>query len=213
MGIYILIAIFVIVSFVALYVSLKSLIAKQWFMQWLRGTLGIAALVGASLSVLLIINLVQYNTAEEGQIVATLSFTELGDQEYQVELTDSGNNRKTYLINGDQWQLDIRLIKFAAWFDGDLPAFKLDRLSGRYLSLEQQNSVQTKAHDLADVAFVDTWSWFAKQAWLQFVQVKYGSATYMPMADGAIYQVRLFHDGLDASAVNTQAKEALSAWQ
>jgi hypothetical protein len=32
------------------------------------------------------------------------------------------------------------------------------------------------------------------------------------MANGAIYQVRLFHDGLDAQPVNQQAKQALSGW-
>jgi len=212
-GVYILIAIFVLVTLGALYISAKSLLTKQWFVQWLRGTLGIIALVGAVLSVLLIVNLVQYGTVKEGQAIATLSFNKIDEQEYEVELTDSADNRKVYRVNGDQWQLDVRLIKFAAWVDGDLPAYKLDRLSGRFLSLEQQNNTPSKAYNLADVVWVDTWSWMAKQKWLDFLQVKYGSATYMPMADGAIYQVRLFHDGLDANAVNSQAKEALSAWQ
>ncbi|GAA6133337.1 hypothetical protein NBRC116188_01260 [Oceaniserpentilla sp. 4NH20-0058] len=213
MGIYLLIFVFLVVALAALFLAVRSLVSKTWFLQWLRGTIGILAIIGAVLSVLLIVNLIQYGTADEGQVIATLAFAEVNDQEYDVELTDSANNRKLYRVNGDQWQLDVRLIKFSSWFDGDLPAFKLDRLSGRYLSLEQQNNSQSKAYDLADVFWVDTWGWFAKQRWLEALQVKYGSATYMPMADGAIYQIRLFQDGLDASAVNDQAKEALSAWQ
>lgn len=213
MSIYLLVFVFVLITLAALYLASRSLFTKAWFMQWLRGTIGILAIIGATLSVLLIVNLIQYGTVNEGQVIATLAFTEVNDQEYDVELTDSANNRKLYRVSGDQWQLDVRLIKFSSWFDGDLPAFKLDRLSGRYLSLEQQNNSQSKAYDLADVFWVDTWGWLAKQRWLEALQVKYGSATYMPMTDGAIYQIRLFHDGLDAKAVNKQAKEALSAWQ
>jgi len=213
MGVYLLAALCAVITIISLVLALKALISKAWFVQWLRGTAGIFALGSAIVGVLLIVNLVQYHTVKEGQVIATLSFVQIDDQEFEVELTDNANNRRIVRLSGDQWQLDVRLIKFSNWFDGDLPAYKLDRISGRYLSLEQQNSSDSKAYDLADMLLVDTWGWMTRQKWLGFVQMKFGSATYMPMADGAIYQVRLLHDGLDALAVNTQAKDALSSWQ
>lgn len=213
MSIYILIAICILLSATAFYIGIRFLLNKTWFIQWLRGTFGIVAVIGAIFCIWLIVNLVQYGTADEGEVIATLSFTEVDKQEYDVEVTDSANFRQTYRIHGDQWQLDIRLIKFSLLLNGGLPAYKLDRLSGRYLSLEQQNNLQPKAYGLAKIHGGDAWGWLAQQSWLDFFQVKYGSATFMPMADGAIYQVRLFQDGLDSVAVNDRAKQALLSWQ
>ena len=212
MGVYVLIAGLVVVALVLLYVAGKTLISRNWFMKWLRGSLGFLAVFGTAMSALVAFNLLHYSTVEEGQVIATLRFVEVGPQEFDVELVGRHKNIQFYRLEGDQWQLDVRLIKIAAWFDGDLPAYKLDRLSGRFLSLEQENQSTDNAHDLLDSQFVDTWPWIANKKWLNFVQAKYGSATYMPMANGAIYQVRLFHEGLDAQAVNEQAKQALNKW-
>lgn len=212
MGIYILIAALVVIALLLLYVSVKTLISRDWFMKWLRGSLGFLAVLGTVLSGIVAFNLLHYSTVEEGQVIATLRFIEVSPQEFDVELVGRHKNNQLYRLEGDQWQLDVRLIKVAAWFDGDLPAYKLDRLSGRFLSLEQENQTNKNAYDLLGSQFVDTWPWIANKKWLGLLQAKYGSATYMPMANGAIYQVRLFHDGLDAQAVNEQAKQALNNW-
>jgi hypothetical protein len=212
MGVQILAVALVILALIMLYFSAKALLSKDWFMKWLRGSFGLLAIACTALSGVVAFNLIHYSTVEEGQVIATLRFTELDNQEFDVELVGREDKKHLYRISGDQWQLDVRLIKVSAWFDGGLPAYKLDRLSGRYLSLEQENEAQRTAHDLLGKQLVDTWPWFANKKWLGFIQAKYGSATYMPMADGAIYQVRLFHDGLDASPVNDQARKALGDW-
>lgn len=212
MGVYVLIAVLVLLALILLFVSGKALISKNWFMKWLRGSLGFLAFTGMAISAAVAFNLFHYSVVDDGQVIATLRFAEIGPQEFDVELVGREKNKQLYRIEGDQWQLDVRLIKVSAWFDGDLPAYKLDRISGRFLSLEQENQASDNAYDLLGSQFVDTWPWFANKKWLGFVQAKYGTATYMPMANGAIYQVRLFHDGLDAQPVNEQAKQALSGW-
>ena len=212
MGVYVLIAALALLALVLLLVSGKALISRNWFMKWLRGSLGFLAFAGTAMSAVVAFNLLHYAVVDDGQVIATLRFVEIGPQEYDVELVGREKNKEIYRLEGDQWQLDVRLIKVSAWFDGDLPAYKLDRISGRFLSLEQENQASENAYDLLGSQFVDTWPWFANKKWLGFVQAKYGTATYMPMASGAIYQVRLFHDGLDAQPVNEQAKQALSGW-
>lgn len=212
MGVYVLIAILALLALILLYVSGRALISRNWFMKWLRGTLGFLAIFGMSISAVVAFNLLHYKVVDDGQVIATLRFVEVAPQEFDVELVGREKNKQFYQLQGDQWQLDVRLIKVSAWFDGDLPAYKLDRISGRFLSLEQENQVTENAYDLLGSQFVDTWPWFANKKWLGFVQAKYGTATYMPMANGAIYQVRLFHDGLDAQPVNEQAKQALNGW-
>ncbi|NVK37655.1 MAG: cation/multidrug efflux pump [Gammaproteobacteria bacterium] len=212
MGVQVLSIILVIIALLMLYLSFKTLLKSGWFIKWLKGTVGFLSFGATLLALIVAYNLVLYKSVEEGQVIATLRFVEVAPQEFDVELVRKDELKSLYRIQGDQWQLDVRLIKVSAWFDGDLPAYKLDRLSGRYLSLEQENSDKRTAHNLAEIPVMDTWPWIANKDLLGIVQANYGSATFMPMANGAIYQVRLFHDGLDAVAVNDQAKQALSNW-
>ena len=48
--------------------------------------------------------------------------------------------------------------------------------------------------------------------WLPFVDAVYGSATYLPMADGARFQVTISQTGLVARPTNDAAEAAVGAW-
>jgi len=49
--------------------------------------------------------------------------------------------------------------------------------------------------------------------WLPFVDAVYGSATYMPMAHGARYQVSMTQSGLVARPMNQAAATATESWK
>jgi hypothetical protein len=40
----------------------------------------------------------------------------------------------------------------------------------------------------------------------------YGSATYLPMSDGALYEIKVSQSGLVARPMNQAAREAVSGW-
>jgi hypothetical protein len=69
-------------------------------------------------------------------------------------------------------------------------------------------------HALRPPDWVDTWE-LARNAkeWLPWIDAVYGSATYLPMADGAIYDVRISPTGLLARPVNDAARKAASSWK
>ncbi len=192
--------------------AIKSLIKKNWFFQWLRGTSGFSILFITLLISLFALDLFGYSSTDEGKVIATLRFNAVEHQIFDVELADEKGVRTTYKLYGDQWQLDARLISIALLLKGSLPSYKLDRLSGRYLSLEQERNEIRGVHSLAKEGFVDTWPWLVEKQWLPFIDAKYGSATFMPMAQGAIYQVKLNESGLQAEPVNEQARAAVEAW-
>jgi len=192
--------------------AVKTLLARGWFVKWLRGTLGFSALVLTIFGAVLAFDLLSYYKSKEGEVLATLTFSQLTGQQYDVELVGAQGKPKSYQLWGDQWQLDVRLIRLQGLFTNDLPSYKLDRLSGRYLSLEQEKNAQRSIYGFVEGAFVDTWPWMLQQQWLSIIQAKNGSAAFMPMADGAIYEVRLYQRGLVAAPVNEQAKLAVEAW-
>jgi hypothetical protein len=97
---------------------------------------------------------------------------------------------------------------------GLLPGYRLDRISGRYVSLEEEKSFPRTVHALFynDSAF-DVWVFLKESGkFVSVIKSDYGSATYLPMKDGALYAVKLTQSGLAASPLNDRAKMAVENW-
>jgi len=174
--------------------------------------LGIVALSAAVFGTVFAFDLFTYSNSKEGEVIATLKFNQLSSQEYEVEFVGVKGLAKLYRLKGDLWQLDVRLIHTLAMFGGDLPSYKIERLSGRYLSLEEEKGRERSVYGFVDSPLVDTWPWLYGQGWVPMIKASQGSAAYMPMVDGAIYQVALTQQGLKALPVNNQAKVSAESW-
>lgn len=149
------------------------------------------------------------------QPVATLSFTALGPQSFRATLTDSAGNIRTAELRGDDWQLDARVLKWKGFATvlGLDPVYRLERLEGRYRNAGQESHDYHSVVELSADAGLDFWGFAQRNAgWMPWADAGYGSATYLPMADGAQYQVSLSQTGLLARPANQAAQDALSHW-
>ncbi|MEQ1491197.1 MAG: hypothetical protein ABL932_11685, partial [Terricaulis sp.] len=92
--------------------------------------------------------------------------------------------------------------------------YRLDRFSGRYTDTQQELNAERSAYDIRPErqSGIDLWPLardYAKYA--PMVDTLYGSGAYMPMADGARYEVRITQNGLIARPTNEVAAEASSS--
>ncbi|MFT6154848.1 MAG: hypothetical protein ACJA0E_001689 [Bermanella sp.] len=202
----------IILALLTLLASLKALLASGWLLKWLRGSGGIILLLFAVTATLIGYELLTFLKADEGQVIATLTFDKMGEQDFEVELVNSEGKRKNYRILGDQWQLDVKLVALEGLGQVGRPSYKLDRLSGRYLSLEQEKQDTRSVYALGEKKGLDLWSRVLANDLIPMLRAKYGSAAFMPMENGAIYQVKLFKKGLLAEPVNEQARQAIGNW-
>jgi hypothetical protein len=212
MSILVLSIVLLVLAFLMLLGTLKALIATGWLLKWLRGSGGIILLIFTLVSSVVGYELLTFFKADEGEVIATLTFDKTGEQDFFVELTRSTGVRSSYQVLGDQWQLDVKMVALHGLGEVGQPSYKLDRLSGRYLSLEQEKQDQRSVYSLGGHQKLDVWSWISTADWLPVLSATYGTAAFMPMDDGAIYQVRLFKKGLLAEPVNDQARQAVEAW-
>ncbi len=143
-----------------------------------------------------------YDRFNQETPVARLSFVKTGDFNYMAQLQqgDFCGNRQ-FKVLGDQFQLDAGFVKWKglAVLLGFEPRYRLDRLSGRYSSLNAQNSLETISHDLApDVLFdfFDETTPQGNQGWL--IDTRYGSSVYLTIDPSLQYQVFATEDGLIA---------------
>lgn len=214
------IAITFVIAFIALLLVFwggRVLLSGSWVLGFLRGTVGLLLFAGALLIVLVALDVYSYRNLGNEHSVGTVSFEQLGPQHFMVKFSDEDGLAQEFELHGDQWQLDARMLKWkgplARW--GIEPAYRLDRLSGRYLTLQDERNKERSVHALGESEHgVDVWSALREMGnRLPVVDAVYGSATFLPMQDGAVYEVRISHTGLLARPLNQQAQSALNEWQ
>lgn len=163
------------------------------------------------------LNLRTYARLTYEQPVAELVFESRGPQSYQVIVTQVPSGSMQILqVNGDEWQMDARVLKWRGWANllGLDAQYRLERFSGRYRDIDQERNAPRSVYQLADNPGIDIWTMAANRSrWLPFVDAVYGSATYLPMANGARYRVTMSQTGLLARPLNDAAQGAISSWQ
>jgi hypothetical protein len=175
------------------------------------GLLMLAVLMGALLA-----NLYTYHRLTYEQSAGELAFKRIADHRYQVSLTESNGALQVLQLQGDEWQLDARVIKWhgIANMLGLDPLYRLERLSGRYRDVRQEQNRPRSVHGLAKDPGLDLSDMTQRYGrWLPWLDITYGSATYMPMVDGAHYEIKLTAAGLLARPGNAAAKLAVANWR
>lgn len=202
-------------AFGALLVILGLLffLRPRWLLGWLKGMAVFAIIVFGLYSLVIAVNVAGYQSLAGMQTVATISTQRQGEQVWLVTMKPRDDKNLTETLRGDQWQLDARIIRFSGplrWL-GIAPGYRLERLGGRYTSLEQEQTAPRTIIGLSDRFWLDLWE-LDREFNMPFVEGAYGNATFMPMRDGAVFDVRLSASGLVAVPMNEQAREAVERW-
>lgn len=170
----------------------------------------------AFLIVLLIYsNLHTYQRLSHESAIADVYVRELGPQKFQLSLSFSNadSDQHYYVLEGDQWQLDARVLKWKGWANliGLDSYYQLDRLSGRYADANEARKRQPSVHDLSVESHgLDIWK--MKQLLrdrIGFVDALFGQGVFMPMVDGAHFRVSIGQQGLITRPVNDAARNVV----
>lgn len=178
---------------------------------WRFVLLSITSLSLFSISVAAIMVGSDYSQLLDGDEIAQLRFKKIDRQLYQLELLDvTSGERRNFILVGDQWQLDARVIQIDVIGLNSL--YRLDRITGRYLSVKQEKSTVKSLYSLANEGIMpEPWAWL-KRCQFCFFREEFGSSTYMPMQDGARFSVAISNQGLLSTPINAQAREAVANW-
>lgn len=178
----------------------------------IRGAFG-AAIGAIALALAAIgMNVHTYHRLNYEEPVAILVFQQIGPQHYQALLQTADGNERAFGVHGDEWQLDARVLKWkgAGAMLGLDPRYRLERFSGRYTKTRDEQQAARSIYGLSErEKGIDVWQ--VSQEYgnlLPFVDTIYGSAAYMPMRDGARYEVVMTEDGLVARAARDQTRRS-----
>lgn len=117
-----------------------------------------------------------YNVFTHEEPVLTLVFEKKGEREYLAKISSPRSFRGEYLIQGEQWRVDARFVKMKYWSNllGVNSRYAVDRLQGRYIAVQDQNTLPSTAHQLTD----SEGKHFTIFGWSPFFDTEYGSSTY-----------------------------------
>ena len=216
--IFTLVALFI--SLLALYIAYKAarlLWQNSWFVGFCRGLFGLGLVALAALIALTAFDVYSYKQVLQEQVVATINFDRIEDQHYFAVLADKDGKEQRVELRGDQWQLDARIVKWDGYLAtlGIKPAYRLERLSGRYYDIEKETSAKRTAYTVHNSLYgIDVWRILNTYPdWIPVIDAVYGSATYLPMEDGALFEITLSNTGLVARPINAAARDAVAEFQ
>jgi hypothetical protein len=155
-----------------------------------------------------------YQVLTDQQKIFSLKIMQIDENLFDIELA-SDEHRKTYAMAGDQWQLDFRLIRFtpAVALTGLSNLYQPSRLSSRYIDIADQQTRPLNYYSLRDFQKIDSWKYLKQyDSILPFIDAVFGSSVYMPLEDGAEYEILIGFTGLVVNSLNDNAKTAVHNW-
>ncbi|HEX2592581.1 MAG TPA: hypothetical protein VHL34_13845 [Rhizomicrobium sp.] len=135
-----------------------------------------------------------------------------------VRRLDGSNLVTQCTLQGDEWIIGGRVQKWKPWANvlGLDSTYTLDQIDNKYFTAERGNGKMITACDLNGpkptvngVVPNSLTAWLLDQSFTQ--QRRFGSASYMPLADGAVYKVVMTQSGLNAEPTNDAARAANNA--
>ena len=198
---------------IAAFRRLRRLKLASGTMFFLAG--GVVLLLAAS-AALVSANLYTYARLTHEQEAARVSIRQLGPRHYVVSVQEKKAPPRHFELRGDEWQVDARVLKWRAM--GNLVGFdtlyRLERLSGRYGDVVLERTAPRTVHALAAETQLDLWSLLnAHHRYVPFADALYGSAVYVPMAEGAEYAVTVSTSGLVVRPANEAARKSVGGWK
>ena len=171
-----------------------------------------------ALTFLILGNLYTYKRLNHEKPIAQLTFTSVDTQAFDATLRLGDFCKENiYRVYGDEWRIDAEFLKWKSWATlfGLNAMYRIDRLSGRYVNIEDENSKHHSAHELTTNSTLNL-AKIAEGYKNKFppVDTVYGSSAYEKMQTNILFTVFVTQSGIlireqDLSSI-TQGKNCVA---
>ena len=140
-----------------------------------------------------------YRALTREDVAARLFVRPASPQRFTATVRFPDGGEKTFEIAGDEIYIDARILKWKPFANivGLHTAYELDRVAGRYRSIEQERGAPRTVYSLAQDRAVDLFTLRQRHAFLAaLLDAEYGSATFAQVTRPAELEVRISTTGL-----------------
>lgn len=164
-----------------------------------RAFIGVVLVFLGTLSAGVGIGVQGYRALTREDVAARVLVWPAGPQKFTAAIRFADGREASFPLAGDEIVIDARILKWhpLANLLGLHTAYELDRVGGRYLSIEQERSAPRTLHALGGGKIVDLFGLRRRYAALApLLDAEYGSAAFVPVTDPAELEVRVSTTGL-----------------
>jgi hypothetical protein len=219
LAVWVLFGLWLLLAFVAILLCASG-VAGLWHRRLLGGAsrlcCGLVLAGGVATVAAIGLGLQAYHRLTHEQDALHISFVRQAPGDFIATIRYPDGWRDEYRLLGEEWQVDARILRWKgpAVVAGMDTLFQVERVSGRHHELSREREGPRTVYQIArPQQRLDLWHLAQRYPdRVPWVDAIYGSATYLPMADGAEFEVRVTASGLAARPVNPAAREALRRW-
>ena len=180
-----------------------------WFLPWLKGTLGLVVVLAGLFVAALGWSTLQWHAVAPERSLYRLSIASNGEGAWRVELHGEGVLSDERVVQGDRLEITGRLLVLEAPLSGSKPAFLYRTDSIRGFDPDAQTPIQFNAGVARRGAdWVDPWRW-DRTVPLPLVRAETLYPLWVPMVDGAVFEVVMQGNQIVPIAANSAAEQAL----
>ncbi len=199
-------AVFALVGLAFLIGGIRALKNKRLLGSAATVTLALLLLAISALSVTMSIATQGYRAFTREDVAATVVARPSGRQTFSVSFRYPDGRLKMFDIEGDELYVDARILKWKPFlnFVGIHTAYELDRVSGRYLDIEEELTKERTLYSLGTEKSLDLFELRRRYpVFAPFVDAEYGSATFIQVDQPTTFEVRVSTSGLLIRAVGS----------
>ena len=209
------IILFALVGILCLFAAVRRIRRRRVLGGVLIGATALILILLSVVAALIAGSLLTYQRLSFEQPAGELQLTRTGNREFNALLTYPSGARANFALRGDEWQIDSQVLKWHAFANlvGFDTVYRLERIGGRYTRVEDERSQPRSVYSLNPPQLIDPWDLVHRyHSWVPWMDALYGSATFLPMADGALYEIKVSQSGLVARPLNPAASDAVAGW-
>jgi hypothetical protein len=140
-----------------------------------------------------------YRSLLHEECAATITVEPAGEQRFIAHIVFPDGETTELICEGDQVYVDAHILKWHPWLNvlGIHTAYQLDRIGGRYISIDDEKNKKHTVHSLTKNRKFDMFK--IRMRWVALkplVDAEYGSATFIYADHPAIYKVLVSTSGL-----------------
>jgi hypothetical protein len=152
-----------------------------------------------------------YRALTREDLAATVTTEPIAPQRFRATFEMGDGSRTSYEIDGDALYVDGHIVKWHPLANvlGLHTAYRLDRVAGRYESIDDERNRPRTVHPLANAQPLDIFRLTRRYAFLApIVDAEYGSATFVSSREPARFEIRVSTTGLMARRVSGDSRAA-----
>jgi hypothetical protein len=164
-----------------------------------RTLIGLLLLATGLLAGAIAVGVQGYQALTHEEHVARIIINPVANQRFEARFIFADSREQTYQIGGDEIYVDARILKWTPYANllGLHTMYELDRVAGRYRSIEQERAETRTVYSVGTTQAVDLFALRKRfSALAPLFDAEYGSATFVPAAQATELDLFVSTSGL-----------------